>query len=311
MRDVGYKKIISEISGASSKLKDMSKDVTDNIQNTNDIGQQIATAFNQISCGAAEQADNLENVSEQMQEFVQSINQIRNHAQESSESSDKVVKVADEGKHLIQSIDEKITAISTGMQSLNEVVTALDKDSKKIEGIVEIIFGIAEQTKLLALNASIEAARAGESGRGFAVVADEVGKLADNSGGAVKEINQLITEVRNKILKTVNLMEQSKAQVEEGTAAFCKTGGALDQIVSHSQQAAVLVQQIVDEIDREKEVVHKVSHIIQSVTGVAQQNAASSQEVASSIEEQAANLEAIVDSAKELNSISEKLDTMT
>ncbi len=305
------RKNVSEISNAGNQLKEMSHVVTGNIQSTNDIGGQITKAINQLSDNTTTQAASLESVLEQMQKLVQSINQIREHAQKSSDSSDKVVEVAKEGKNFLQFTGEKITAISTSMVSLNNVVSVLDKDSQQIEGIVEIIQGFAEQTKLLALNAAIEAARAGETGKGFAVVADEVGKLADNSGDAVKEINQLIMEVRNKVMETVELMKQTRFQVAEGTAAFTQTEGELEQIVSHARKAAELVQQIVDEIKHGKEVVQDVSRLIHNVTDAAQQNAAGSQNVSSAVEEQSANLETVVDLAKELNTISERLNIMT
>ncbi|MGI5881813.1 MAG: methyl-accepting chemotaxis protein [Dethiobacteria bacterium] len=304
------RKIILEISDMSSRLKDMSHEVTGNTQDTNTIGQHIVAAFDQLSAGATEQAADLENIGTQIQQFVHSSGQIKSHAQSTSDSSTRVVGVASEGKVLVQAAEKKMDAISDGIISLGGVVASLDQDSHKIEGVVEVISGFAEQTKLLALNAAIEAARAGDAGRGFVVVAAEVGKLADNSGSAVNEVNQLITGIRDKVMETVDLMKQSRQQVEEGTAAFGKTMGALEQIVAHAQNAAALIKQIVEEINRENEAVQKVSQLIQNVADVAQMNAAGSEEVLASISEQAANLKLIAASAGELNDLSAQLSIM-
>jgi methyl-accepting chemotaxis protein len=73
-------------------------------------------------------------------------------------------------------------------------VLAITLASKKLDDIIRVIDGIAEQTNILALNAVLEAARAGRQGRGFAVVASEMGKLADRSSAAAKEIELLLQE---------------------------------------------------------------------------------------------------------------------
>lgn len=95
--------------------------------------------------------------------------------------------------------------------SANEV-DALAREASEISAIVQLIHEIADQTNLLALNAAIEAARAGEAGRGFAVVADEVRKLAERTSKATKDIDGLVTSIRQNSNSAKNAMESlSKA----------------------------------------------------------------------------------------------------
>jgi hypothetical protein len=86
-------------------------------------------------------------------------------------------------------------------------VDALAREAGEISAIVQLIHEIADQTNLLALNAAIEAARAGETGRGFAVVADEVRKLAERTSKATKDIEGLVTSIRQNSNSAKNAME--------------------------------------------------------------------------------------------------------
>lgn len=86
-------------------------------------------------------------------------------------------------------------------------IKATNDSVQEIGEATKIITAIAEQTSLLALNASIEAARAGEAGKGFAVVADEIGKLADQSNTSAEQIRQTIDNLLEESEKSVEVME--------------------------------------------------------------------------------------------------------
>lgn len=109
---------------------------------------------------------------------------------------------------------ETTTEIAANLHQLAESsantakeVDALAREAGEISAIVQLIHEIADQTNLLALNAAIEAARAGETGRGFAVVADEVRKLAERTSKATKDIEGLVTSIRQNSNSAKNAME--------------------------------------------------------------------------------------------------------
>jgi methyl-accepting chemotaxis protein len=110
------------------------------------------------------------------------------------------------------------------------VLARLTQDSQKINGILEVIGQIADQTNLLSLNAAIEAARAGEQGRGFAVVADEIRALAQKTRSSTGEISDMIGALQQSTRQLSDGMEQG-AQ----TSVLCQqhmgaTAEVLDQI---------------------------------------------------------------------------------
>ena len=105
---------------------------------------------------------------------------------------------------LLQTTVNAATVISTDTEQVSSSISSLKTVTEGINGFINLIQGISEQTNLLALNAAIEAARAGEQGRGFAVVADEVRALAKRSADATTEIATLITQINNGMDGVVN-----------------------------------------------------------------------------------------------------------
>src|SRR3970282_1766689 len=117
------------------------------------------------------------------------------------------------------------------IQDTSKRIKRLGESSQEIGNIVELIEEIAEQTNILALNASIEASRAGEASRGFAVVADEVQKLAERT-------------IQSDTNEAVVSMERSTTDVVGGALLAENAGAALDEIEQVSHQIASLVQNI-------------------------------------------------------------------
>ncbi len=126
----------------------------------------------------------------------------------------------------------------------NKIVSGLAHAAQKIGDVVKLINNIAEQTNLLALNATIEAARAGEAGRGFAVVASEVKSLATQTSKATDEISGQIAEVQSSTTSAVNVIEaitQTISRINEISAAIATSveeQSSVTQNISENMQVA-------------------------------------------------------------------------
>ena len=174
-----------------------------------------------------------------------------------------------------RSLSEKGTAVSeegsviahTATESINEI----NVSSKRIVDIISVINEIAFQTNLLALNAAVEAARAGEQGRGFAVVAGEVRNLAQRSGNASKEIEELIKD--------------SVTKVEKGTALVIKTGDALKNISLSNRESANLITEIATAGEEQMAGMDQINKAVTDLDRMTQQNAALVEEVSTLSEE--------------------------
>lgn len=119
----------------------------------------------------------------------------------------EVSTLAEEGHEKATSTEAEIEEIATRASEARQSVAALNETVDRISEIVELIDDVADQTNVLALNASIEAARAGEGGEGFAVVADEVKQLAQKTQDQTEEIEAVVAAVESDIDQTVGTLE--------------------------------------------------------------------------------------------------------
>jgi methyl-accepting chemotaxis protein len=195
-------------------------------------------------------------------------------------------------------------------RAASEAMSGLEGKSSQIGSIVQRITEIAEQTNLLALNAAIEAARAGEQGKGFAVVAEEVRRLAENAGGAAREIDGLIGEIQAETRAVVQIVSEGAARTEEGVAtvertreAFQRIDGAVEAVGARIAEIAAATEQIAAEAQR-------AEGDIAEVASVAEESSASAEQVSASTEQTSASTQEIASSASELARTAEELNTL-
>ena len=191
---------------------------------------ELQTAANQQAASATEQATAMTEISTTISELLASSRQIAESAQRVAGSAEQTTQAARGGQGMVDQTSDSISAIRRQMEQIVGHMLDLGKKSQEIGAVLDIVSELAEQTNILAINATIEAAGAGESGRRFAVVADEIRKLADRVGGSTKEIRGLIDEVRGAVNTTVMATETGSKAVESGARQFLDLSAAFRQI---------------------------------------------------------------------------------
>jgi twitching motility protein PilJ len=126
------------------------------------------------------------------------------------------VDVAHKGGDAVRRTIDGMNSIRETIQETSKRIKRLGESSQEIGNIVELINDIAEQTNILALNASIQASMAGDAGRGFAVVADEVQRLAERAAAATRQIETLVRAIQADTNEAVVSMERSTTDVVGG-----------------------------------------------------------------------------------------------
>ncbi|HEX3775893.1 MAG TPA: methyl-accepting chemotaxis protein, partial [Polyangiaceae bacterium] len=188
------------------------------------------SAANQQATGAKEQASAMSEISTTISELLATSRQIAESARRVSEIAEQTAGAARSGDLTVEKGHESISGIRRQVDTIVHHMLDLGKKSQQIGAVVDIVLELAEQTNILAINASIEAAGAGDAGRRFGVVADEIRKLADRVGGSTKEIRGLIDDVRSAVNTTVMTTETGSKAVEAGADQFGRVAAAFGQI---------------------------------------------------------------------------------
>jgi methyl-accepting chemotaxis protein len=215
--------IVETVSSASTELEASAGTLTTTAERAQELTTMVAAASEEAST-------NVQSVASATEELSSSINEIGRQVQESARMATDAVGQA---------------------RATNDRVSELSKAAGRIGDVVELINTIAEQTNLLALNATIEAARAGEAGRGFAVVASEVKALAEQTSKATGEIGQQISGIQAATQDSVNAIKEISGTIEKLSeisstiaAAVEEQGAATQEISRNVQQAAEGTQQV-------------------------------------------------------------------
>lgn len=219
---------------------------------------QMAASSSTLSKGAMAQSSAVEQLSVTMGDM--------------DRDAEQTAQLVQEAKEAVDIAGSEMQASKEYIDSLNQAMNWILSSTKEIGNIIDTIDDIAQQTNILALNASVEAARAGSAGKGFAVVASEVRDLAAKSNEAAKATMELIhssTEAVNGGSEVVDKVTKSVMNVA------VRAGRAAEQM----NIVAEAVQRQTKAIGQVSEAIGQISNVVQSNTATAEESAAVSQEL--------------------------------
>ncbi len=200
---------------------------------------ELQAAANQQASGSREQATAMSEITTTISELLATSRQIAESAQRVAQIAEQTAGNARSGNGTVGLAQDSIAGIRRQVDQIVAHMLELGSKSQQIGAVLDIVFELAEQTNILAINATIEAAGAGDSGKRFAVVADEIRKLADRVGGSTKEIRVLIDDVRSAVNTTVMATETGSKAVDAGARHF-------DEVAAGFRQIAALVATTTD-----------------------------------------------------------------
>jgi len=222
--------IADSINFAIEALRELVVTLNDGAIRVDGAARQTDVTAQQLADATAEQSKQIEAASQAILQMAASIEEISGNAERSSDVARHSVDVAHKGGDAVRRTIEGMNTIRETIQDTAKRIKRLGESSQEIGNIIELINDIADQTNILALNASIQASMAGEAGRGFAVVADEVQRLAERSANATKQIEVLVRTIQADTNEAVVSMERSTTDVVGGALLAENAGAALEEI---------------------------------------------------------------------------------
>ncbi len=275
--------IADSINYAIEALRELVATINDSAVLLDAATKQSEGTAQQLVRASELQAKQVGAASESVTLMAQSIEEVSGNAERCSDVARHAVDVAHKGGEAVRRTIDGMNTIRETIQDTSKRIKRLGESSQEIGNIVELIEEIAEQTNILALNASIEASRAGEGSRGFAVVADEVQKLAERSTTATRKIEVLVRTIQSDTNEAVVSMERSTTDVVGGALLAENAGAALDEIEQVSHQIASLVQNISVSAHEQTGVVEGFLKTMQALSDISSKTTASTSAASSAI----------------------------
>ena len=301
------KKLIGYVGITTDSVHDSVVILNKMTADTSNSSESVAQTMTEMANGATQQAIETQAVSEAIHKIGDGIEQTSSVVKTLMENAEQMKKTGAAGVDSVEELEAISEKVKTQIAIIYEQTNTTNESAQEIHKATELISSIANETNLLALNASIEAARAGESGRGFAVVAEQIKNLAEQSNQSAKTIEDIISHLLTQSEQAVKTMNTVDAIIGLQADKVEMTKTVFDNVNSGLLVTVNGIETISNSTNVLEQAKGQVVTSIETLSAIAEQNAASTEETAASTEELAATIEAIMEEVKKLDIASQEL----
>ena len=259
---------------------------------------QMLATVSQLASNASETAAAVAETTTTLDEVRQTAQVAADKAKAVADNARGAALAAETGRQATEQTVRGLKLIRDQMCSIGESITRLHERSQAVGDIVSTVADLAEQSNLLAVNASIEAAKAGDMGKGFAVVAQEIRNLAEQSKDSTKQVRAILSEVQKATGKAVLAAEQGSKSVADGGRQADEAGQAIGTLTGTVQEATRAAVQIAASSQQQLVGMEQVGRAMENIKQATAQNAEGARQLATaahSLQEVGARLKTLVD----------------
>ncbi|MDA8170595.1 MAG: methyl-accepting chemotaxis protein [Nitrospiraceae bacterium] len=255
-----------------ANLKKMNREIQDSVNILATSAGEILSSTTEVASSVTETAASVNETTTTVEEVKQTAQVSTQKAKQVSEAAQRAVQVSQTGGKAVDDTIEKMNQIRLQMESIAGSIVRLSEQGQAIGEIIGAVNDLAEQSNLLAVNASIEAAKAGEHGKGFTVVAQEVRSLAEQSKQATAQVRAILNDIQKATSAAVLATEQGSKTVEEGVKQSGRAGEAIKALAGNIAEAAQAATQIAASSQQQLVGMEQVISAMNSVKLASEQN---------------------------------------
>lgn len=308
---VQMRQMLLNINSTSISLVNTSKQLQQTAEHSFHYTKSSLETMKIVKMGAEETAassTNNCNMFLHMKDESTSVLQTMENVMEASKHMDDSAKKGEENVAVLlqsfQQIQQKCKYLARTIQDVSNY-------SSQISKVVTWIRSIADQTKLLALNASIEAARAGEAGKGFAVVAREVQNLASQCSTATEDIAESVTKMSSMMTNATNEFNQLAIDTENSSETVETSQSAFNSLLTTITDINFKIEKMHKELSKLKDTIPLMEETTLHFGSISQQTLASAEEMLNTSDEQMERMQLTFDNSQQLNTVALSLSALT
>lgn len=253
-------------------LRGQIREILEGIAVLTSSASELAATSTQFASTSTETAASVTETTATVEEVKQTSRVASEKAQDVADRAHITVQISQQGQDSVNATIGGIQHIRQQMTFIADSVVRLSEQNQAISDIISSVDDLAEQSNLLAVNASIEAAKAGEHGKGFAVVAREVKSLAEQSRQATRQVRGILSEIQKATSATVMATEQGSKSVDMGVSQASEVGEALRTLGQSVGDWAMMAQQIVSTTHQQYIGIDQVTLAMESIKMASGQN---------------------------------------
>jgi len=282
-------------------MRDVEEGLAHPIDELSESAERVAETNQRLSATADSQAESMDEVAGEVADMSATIEEIASTAEEVASTSTSAEQKAERGSEAAERAADVMDEVDDAVDEVSDDIAGLKRRADEIDEIVEVINNIADQTNMLALNASIEAARAGQAGDGFAVVADEIKTLAGDSQAHANRIEDTVTEIQDETVDAVESLETVTEQVSDGIDEVETATERLDEIVAAIDETAQGIREVSTATDDQAASTEEVASMIDELSAGIDDISAQIGDLAATNEEQTAKIRDVAETARRLD----------